>query len=95
MPWSSHENHVEIEIFDDPIQVCIYKGEGRAGAPMPKHAGLDMLGFEWLAKQRIILQVNHPQRQIVAGTPKGVHLARLFVAERCTFNCGARDSIAA
>src|SRR5262245_21427267 len=73
-----HEDHVEIVTLDDPVQMCVNEREGRAGSPMPEHTISVVLRLEWFAKKRIILQINHPQGQIIAGPPKCMSLAQLL-----------------
>src|SRR4029453_5865852 len=70
--WTSHVNHVEVQQFYDTIQVRIYKGECRAGAPVSKHARFDMFGLQFFTQQRVVLKEDHAQREIIRGPPKRV-----------------------
>jgi hypothetical protein len=51
---------------------------------MPQQPILEVLGPQRLFQQRVIMKVNHPRAQIVAGPPICVHLAELFRGQdRC------------
>jgi hypothetical protein len=52
-------------------------GKGLAGirAPVTQHARLDVLELERLTQQGVVLEVQHPQAQVEAGTPVLVDLA--------------------
>jgi hypothetical protein len=44
----------------------------RAGSPVPQQTGLDVLRPERLGQQRIFPQIDHPDRQVIGGTPPGI-----------------------
>jgi hypothetical protein len=60
---------------------------------MTKHPAFDVFRLEWLAEQGILLKINHPQCQIIAGAPKCMRCAGLFLAERLSFDRRSRDSV--
>src|SRR4029079_8576988 len=71
-----HINHVEIVLFDQTIEVDIDKIEAGGCAPMSKQAWFDVLKYERRFEQRIILQIDLADREIVCGAPIGVHLSQ-------------------
>jgi hypothetical protein len=43
---ASHENHVEIVLLDEPVQVNVHERKSGARPPVPEETVLDMFGFE-------------------------------------------------
>src|SRR5271167_511687 len=60
---TSHENHVEIEFLNQSVQVDVGESEAGAGAPMSQQAVLDMFRLQRLLQQRIVAEIDHPERQ--------------------------------
>ena len=54
------------------------EGLARIGSPMAQQARFDMVVIQRFAQQGIVLQVEHPDAQIVGGAPVGVDLAQLI-----------------
>src|SRR5271167_3367535 len=48
-------DHVQIVLFDQPVEVNIEKIQSRRRAPMAKQTRLDMFELEWGFEQRIVL----------------------------------------
>ena len=67
-------DHVQIVFFDQPVQVHIDEVQPGRGAPMPEQTGLDVLERERGFEQWIVLQIDLPDREVICGTPIGVHL---------------------
>ena len=67
-------NHVQVVFFNQPVQVNIQKVQTRRRAPMAQQARLDVGERERTLEQRVVLQVNLPDRQVVCGTPVSVYL---------------------
>jgi hypothetical protein len=59
-------NHVQVVFFDHPVQVHINEIEPGGGAPMPEQTGLDVLKCEWGFEQRIVLQIDLPDREVIS-----------------------------
>ena len=77
MARACHEDHIEITRSDDAIEVHVEEVQPWRRAPMPKQARLDMLYFERLAQQRIVEQIDLPDREIVRRAPPGVYQCKL------------------
>ena len=67
-------HHVQIVLFDQPVEVDIEKVQSRRRAPMSQQARLDVLELERGFEQRIVLQIDLPDREIIGRPPIGVHL---------------------
>ena len=70
---SGDENHVEVVPDDHAIEVHPDERQRRARPPVPEQTMLDMRRHQRFCEQRVVLQINHPDRKIIAGSPVGVH----------------------
>ncbi len=77
------ENHVQVVAADQPVEVCPDEGQGWTGAPVPQQSTLDVVGPQGLAQQGVGAQVDHADRQVVAGLPPAVDELQLGVG-RCS-----------
>ena len=75
-----HEDHVEVVLDDHPVEMHPDEGQRRARAPVAEQPVLDVLGLQRLLQQRIVLEVDHADRQVIARPPVGVHQLQLFVS---------------
>src|SRR5262249_10061758 len=75
MPRTRHKNHVQVKLLNEPIQVEVRKSEAGTRAPVPKQAVLYVLRLQGLLQERIGLQINHAERQVVARSPVGMGLS--------------------
>jgi hypothetical protein len=66
---------VQVVLLDDAVQVDVDEVQPRRRAPVPEQARLDVLQRERFLQQRIVVEIDLPDRQIVRGPPIGVHLA--------------------
>jgi hypothetical protein len=48
---------------------------------MAEQSGLDVLDLEWLLEQRVVHQVNLPNRKIIRRPPVSMHPAEFFRSE--------------
>ena len=78
------------------------KVEPGGGAPMPEQTRFDMFELERGFEQRIVLQIDLPDREVIRGAPIGVHLFQqigrqrgrhqgLFTACSCTTPDGCKE----
>ena len=79
---SGHENHVEVVLDDHSVQVHPHERQRRARAPVAEEPVLHVLGLQRLFQQGVVLQVDHPHRQVVACPPEGVHQFQLVFRQR-------------
>ncbi len=73
MSGAGHENYIKTVAFDQTVQMRPHKGQCRARAPVTKQAMLDVLDLERLLEQRVVAQVDHADREVVAGAPPGIN----------------------
>ncbi len=70
------ENHVQIVLFDQPVQMDVKEVQAGRRSPMPEQARLDMLERERGFEQGIVLQVDLADRQVVRSSPIRMHLLK-------------------
>ena len=70
-------DHVEIILLDDPVQVDIDEVLAWRRAPVSDHQRLHVRERQRLAQQRVCVEVDLSDRQVIGGPPVGVHLAQL------------------
>ena len=75
-------DHVQVVLLDDPVQVDVDEVQPRRGAPVAQQPRLDVLGLQRLLQQRVVVEVDLADRQIVGRPPVGVHLAQQFGGKR-------------
>ena len=61
-----------------PAQVGVEEVETRAGPPVAEQSGLDVLGSEGPAQQRVVHEVDLAGGQVVGGPEVGIELAELL-----------------
>ena len=65
-------DHVEVELFDQPVEVDVDEVEAGRRAPMAEQARLDVLLRRAACEQRIVEEIDLADGQIVGGAPVGV-----------------------
>ena len=72
MALSSQENHIQVVLLDQLVQVNV--GERKAGncSPVAQEPVLDVLWLQRFSKQRIVLEINHSETQVLASAPIGM-----------------------
>ena len=68
-------DRVQVVLVDKPVEVDVGETLAGVGAPVPQHARLDVLDLERFTEQGVVLEVQHPQAQVEAGTPVLVDFA--------------------
>src|ERR1017187_40841 len=72
VPGAGHEDHVEVEFPDETVQVEVRERQSGARPPMAQKPVLDVLRLERLFQKRIVLKINHAERQVVTRSPISV-----------------------
>ena len=73
-------DHVEVVFFDDSIQVHINEILSRRRPPVAEQHVFHIRKRQWPLQQRIVVQINLPDREVVGRPPVGVHLVEQFGA---------------
>jgi hypothetical protein len=76
-----HVDHVEIVPDDHPVEMGIQQVEPGRCAPVSEQARLDVGGLQRLVEQRVGLEVDLPDGQVVGGAPPGVESVEIAVAQ--------------
>ena len=75
MPGPREVDRVQVVLLNQPVEMDVGKGLAGIRAPVTQHAWLYVLDLERLTEQGVVLEVQHPQAQVEAGTPVLVDLA--------------------
>jgi len=70
---TGHVEHVEVALFDHPVQVHVDEVLARRRAPVSNHERLHVRQFQWLLQERIFVEIELADGEIVGGTPIGIH----------------------
>ncbi len=79
-------NHVEVVPIDDPVQMGIDEVLSGCRAPVPEQHVLHIRDRQRPPQQRIVVEKDLPDRQIIGGAPIGVQLVQQFRRERWGFH---------
>ena len=80
---SGDEQRIDVVRQDQPVDVRVDEVQARRGPPVPEQPRFDVLGAQRLAQERVVEQVDLPDREIVGGAPPGVDARELTSIERC------------
>ncbi len=69
-------------------EMRVYERKPRAGSPVAKQPRLDVINPERPFQQRIVLEVDLPNRQVVARAPPSVNGSQLAIGESSKFVSG-------
>ena len=75
-------DHVQVARLDGPVHMHIDEIQAGGRAPMAEQPRLDVLEGQRLLQQRIVEQIDLPDREIVRRPPPGIHQAELVLRER-------------
>ena len=75
-------DHVEVELLDQPVEVDVDEVQARRRAPVAEQARLDVVLRQRDFQQRVVEQIDLPDRQIVRRAPIGVDQRVFLVRQR-------------
>ena len=78
VPGAGDVNHVEVVFLDDPVQVHVNEVLPGGRAPVSQQHVLHIRERQRPLQQRIVVEINLADRQIVGGAPVGIHLVEQF-----------------
>jgi hypothetical protein len=76
------KDSVQVVLGDQAVEVSVGEALARIGAPVTEEPWLRVPRLQGLPKQRVILEVEHPEAEVEAGAPVRVDFAQLVGAER-------------
>src|SRR5438093_245439 len=79
---SSHEDRVEIVLFDQAIQMDVNEAQAGTRSPVAQQALFDVLPCQGFAQQRVGTEIDHPRGQVFAGPPVGICFVQFVVGQR-------------
>src|SRR6266511_4273671 len=85
--WPGDVEHVERALPDRAVQVDVDQIQPRRRAEVAQQARLDLLCLERLVPQRVVEQIDLPDREVVGGSPVGVDPVQFPGGER-RLRCG-------
>ena len=68
-------DHIQIIVFDQPVQMNVEEIQSGCCAPMAEQTGFDVFNFERSFQQRIVLQIDLSDGKVIRRAPIGVHFA--------------------
>ena len=76
VPGAGDVDHVEVVFLDDPVQVDVDEVLPGGRAPVAQQHVLDVRERQRPLQQRIVVEIDLADREIVGGPPVGVHLVK-------------------
>ena len=73
---------------NEPGHVDVDEGESRAGAPVAQQPRLDVLSAERPLQQRVVFQIDLPDREVVTGSPPRIDGGQLAIGQGSEFVSG-------
>jgi hypothetical protein len=87
MPGPGDVDHVEVALLDHPVQVNVDEVQARRRSPVAEQPGLDVFLCERLLKQRVVIEIDLADRQLVGGPPIRINQFPLFLRQRGCHCC--------
>src|SRR5208283_2144359 len=91
--WAADVDHVQLALLNDPIQVHVDKILSRCRTPMAEQPWLDLLWLERLPQQRIVIEINLADRQIIGRSPVGIDALELSIRQRAALGMDCNSGI--
>ncbi len=76
------EQHRTAAVADQTVEVHVEQIQAGRRPPVAEEPRLDVLGRERLGEQRIVLEVDLADRQVVRGAPGDVHQTEIAIGKR-------------
>ena len=87
MPGAGDVDHVEVVLLDQPVQVDVDEVQTWRRSPMAEQPRLDVLLCQGLLEQRVVVEIDLTDRQVVGGPPIRIHQSPFFVRQRVCHHC--------
>src|ERR1019366_459031 len=76
------EDGVQVILLDDAVQVDVEEVQSGGGAPVAEQPGLHVVQLQGLLEERVVVEIDLADGQVVGRAPIGVHLCEQFGGER-------------
>jgi hypothetical protein len=86
MSGTGDVDHAEVVLFDDPVQVNVDEVQTRCRSPVAEEPRLDVLLRERALEQRVVIEINLADRQVVGSPPIRIDQSPLLVGQRLCHN---------
>ena len=87
MAWAGDIDHVQVVLFDHPIQMDVNEIQAWRCSPVTQEPRLDVLLAQRLLEQWIVVEIDLADREVVGGPPVRVQQCLLFVRQRVCHHC--------
>jgi hypothetical protein len=67
--WTGHVQRVEVTLLDDLVHVRVKQVQPRRRPPVPEQPRFDVFGLQRLSQQRVVQQIDLPDRQVIRRSP--------------------------
>ena len=71
-------NAIEVAGLDDPVEMRIDEVQSWGRPPMAEQTRFDVVDSQRSPKERIVEEIDLPDREIVAGSPVGIDAVQLI-----------------
>src|SRR6478672_3735561 len=82
MPGAGDVDHVEVVLLDDPVQVHIDEIQTWRRSPVAEEPWFNVLLCERLLEQRIVVEIDLADREVVGRPPVRIHQCPLLIGKR-------------
>ena len=79
MTGAGDVDHVEVVLLDHPIQVNVDEVQAWRRSPVAEKPRLDVILCEGLLEQRVVVEINLADREVVGGPPVRIYQCPLLV----------------
>ena len=81
VPGPADVNHVDVMLLNDAVAVDVDEIQAWSGAPMTQQPWLDVVQPQRLREQRVVIEVDLADGQVVGGAPVSIDLTEIFLGQ--------------
>ena len=87
MTGAGDVDHVEVVFLDDPVKVNVNEIQTGRRPPVTEKTRFDVILCERLLEQRIVVEINLTDRQVVGRPPVRVDQCPFLIGQRARHDC--------
>ena len=91
MSRTANVNNVEVVLLNQSVEVNIDEVQSWGCTPVTEQSGLHVFKFQRFPQQRICIQIDLSDREVIGGAPIGIHFTQLFWRKRLVRNRRSND----